>query len=170
MRKSVLNHVGHVGLVGHSRGSNSWVILVGHYRGSLSQVKLVGQTRWSFLVIHCHWSFLCLTLLGSVLNYVGHVGLVVIFVGQTRGSFSWSKLVGHSWSSIALVILVPQAPGYSEIPKLPDNFSQTLNTGNFQRHFQYLQFVIWISLFPIFQTFSFFFRDSGILPTLKTEN
>ena len=32
--RSVLNRVGHVGLVGHSGGSFSWVKLVGHSRGS----------------------------------------------------------------------------------------------------------------------------------------
>ena len=61
----MLNRVGHVGLVGHSLGSFSWVILVGH----------------------------------------------------SRGSFSW-VILGYS---LPLVILEPQAPGYSEIPKLPDN-------------------------------------------------
>ena len=44
-KKSVLNRVGHVGLVGHSRGSFSWVILVGETRGSFSWVKLVGHFR-----------------------------------------------------------------------------------------------------------------------------
>ena len=38
----VLNRVGHVG---HSRGSNSWVILVGQTRGSNSWVFLVGKTH-----------------------------------------------------------------------------------------------------------------------------
>ena len=76
--RSVLNRVGHVGLVGHSRGSfswvvlvghscgsNSWVILVAHSGGSNSWVKHVGHSCWSFLVIHYHWSFLCLELLGT---------------------------------------------------------------------------------------------------------
>ena len=42
--ENVLDCVGHVGFVGHSRGSNSW----------------------SFLIIHCHWSFVCLELLGTL--------------------------------------------------------------------------------------------------------
>ena len=75
--ESVLNRVGHVGLVGHSRGSFSWVILVGHSCGLFSWVILVGYSRGSFL-----W---------------------VILVGQTCGSLSWVKLVGHSWSFIAIV-------------------------------------------------------------------
>ena len=78
--ENMLNRVGHVGLVGHSRGSLSWV-------------KLVGQTRRSF-----SW---------------------VKLVGRSRGSNSW-VILGHS---LPLVILVPRAPGYSEIPKLPDNFN-----------------------------------------------
>ena len=65
--------------VGHCHGSNSWVILVGKTCGSFSWVKLVGQTcgwfslvklvvqtRWSFLVINCHWPFLCLGILGTL--------------------------------------------------------------------------------------------------------
>ena len=61
-----------------------------------------------------------------MLNRVGHVGLV----GHSLESFSWVTLVGHSresnpWvilgHSLPLVILEPQAPGYSETPKLPDN-------------------------------------------------
>ena len=64
----------------------------------------------------------------SVLNHVGHVGLV----GHSRESFSWVKLVGQTRGSNSLVILghslplvipLPRAFGYSEIPKLPDNFS-----------------------------------------------
>ena len=68
---SMLSHVGHVGLEGHSCVTNSWVILIGQTRRSFSWVKLVGhscgsnswiihvgKTRgsnsWSFLVIHCH--------------------------------------------------------------------------------------------------------------------
>ena len=82
-----------VKLVSHSRGSNSWVILVGHSGGSFSWVKLVGHFRRSFW-----W---------------------VILVGQTRGSNMWVILVAHSWP---LVIPVPRAPCYTEIPKLPNNF------------------------------------------------
>ena len=89
---SVLNRVGRVGLVGYSRGLFSWVKLVGHSRGSFSWVRLVGQTHGLF-----SW---------------------VILVGQIRGLFSFA-ILGHS---LPLVILVPRATGYSEIPKLPDNF------------------------------------------------
>ena len=78
--ESVLNRVGHVGFVGHSRGSFLWVIIVGYSRGSFLWVKLVGHSR---------------------------------------GSNSW-VILGHS---LPLFILVPRTPGYSEIPKLPDNFS-----------------------------------------------
>ena len=45
---SVLNSMGHVGLVGHSRGSMWWVKLVDHSRGLNSWVILVGETRESF--------------------------------------------------------------------------------------------------------------------------
>ena len=63
---SMLSHVGHVGLEGHSCVTNSWVILMGQTRGSFLWVKLVGQTRESFT-----W---------------------VKLVGQTRGHF-WSFIV-----------------------------------------------------------------------------
>ena len=45
---SVLNRVGLVCLVGQTRASFSWVKLVGHSRGSNSWVILLGQTRGSF--------------------------------------------------------------------------------------------------------------------------
>ena len=63
---SMLSHVGHVGLEGHSCVTNSWVILMGQTRGSFLWTKLVGQTRESFT-----W---------------------VKLVGQTRGHF-WSFIV-----------------------------------------------------------------------------
>ena len=66
----VLNRLGQVGLVGHSCGSNLWVILVGKTRGSFSWIKLVGHSRSS--------------------NSWG------ILVGHTRGPFLWVKLVGYS--------------------------------------------------------------------------
>ena len=62
---SVLNRVSHMGLVGQTRGSFSWVKLVGYSGGSNLWVKLVGHCHWSFLFIHCYWACLCLDLLGS---------------------------------------------------------------------------------------------------------
>ena len=57
-------------LVGQTSGLNLWVKLASHSRGSNSRVILAGHSRgsnsWSFLVIHCHWSFLCLELLGTL--------------------------------------------------------------------------------------------------------
>ena len=42
IKRSVLNNMDHVG---HSRGSNSWVILVDHFCGSNLWVILVGHSR-----------------------------------------------------------------------------------------------------------------------------
>ena len=42
-------------------------------------------------------------------------------MGHSRGSFSWVKLVVILGHSCPLVILMPRAPGYSEIAKIPEN-------------------------------------------------
>ena len=93
--------------MGHSLGSNSWVILLGQTRGSFSWVKLVGHSRGSFSRV---------ILVGQTCGSFSWVKLV----GDSRGSFSWVKLVSHSgvsnsWvilaHSLPLVILVPQTPG-----------------------------------------------------------
>ena len=52
---------------------------------------------------------------------------LVILVGKTRNLNSLVILV----HSLSLVAFVPQASGYSEIPKLSNNFSKTLKIGNF---------------------------------------
>ena len=70
--ENMLNRVGHVGLVGHSRGSLSWVKLVGQTRRSFSWVKLVGQTGGSF----------------SLVKLVGH-SWSFITVGHSCASSSW---------------------------------------------------------------------------------
>ena len=49
IKRSVLNHVDHVG---HSRGLNSWVILVGHFCGSFLWVKLC---KYSCNCYHFRW-------------------------------------------------------------------------------------------------------------------
>ena len=53
---SVLNRVGHEGLVDYSGLPNSWITLVGHSRGSFFRVILVGKTRgstsWVRLAVH----------------------------------------------------------------------------------------------------------------------
>ena len=138
-----------VGLVGHSRGSFSRLKLVGHPRGPFSWVKLVGQTRGSF----------------SYVKLVGH----------SRGSISWVKLVSHSRGSNSWVKFLVI---YCHWSFLCLELLGTLRSQNcpiilvrlwILITFSDLQFVICISLFPTFQYFSFFFWDSGILPTLKTK-